>query len=203
MAYALFERIKGLVMEPAGTFQASRDDSPGTVLQYFGILLLFFAIMSALVTAVALSALSMTGMFQGMMFFPGKGFLALVPVIVFANVLIFGFVLSIIAGLWIHFWVLAFGGKNGIGQTLRVFLYGLTPALAFGWIPLAGILFAIWSFILDIIGLRELAGLSPARAFLAMLVAVLIPLVLGLLLFAYFFVPAVQPVMVMRPRMGY
>ncbi|ABS55816.1 hypothetical protein Mboo_1298 [Methanoregula boonei 6A8] len=124
------------------------------------------------------------------------------PVIVFLEILIFGFVFSGLFGLWVHLWVWILGGRNGAGQTLKAFLYGLTPALIFGWIPVVGILFAVWSFILDILGLRELAGLSPARAALAMVIAVLIPLVVVAVFLVVFFLPIIHAAM-MSSRMGY
>ena len=201
MTYALFERARGLIANPVETFVASKEDPGKTVVAYFGILLLFLAVMSALMNALLFSALSSSGFFGTMNPFASK-FMAVMPVIVFLEILIFGFVFSGLFGLWVHLWVWILGGRNGAGQTLKAFLYGLTPALIFGWIPVAGILFAVWSFILDILGLRELAGLSPARAALAMVIAVLIPLVVVAVFLVVFFLPIMHAAM-MSSRMGY
>lgn len=201
MTYALFERIRGLIANPVVTFRDAKDDPGKTVVTYFGILLLFLAVMSALMNALLFTALSVSGFFGTTDPFASK-FMAIMPVIVFLEILICGFILSGLFGLWVHLWVWILGGRNGAGQTLKAFLYGLTPALVFGWIPLVGVLFAVWSFILEIIGLRELAGISPARAALAMLVAVIIPLLVAAVLFAVFFLSPIHAAM-LSPQTGY
>ena len=203
MVYALFERVKGIILNPIGTFQASRNDPEKTVIVYFGVLLLFLAIMSAIVTAITLTALNMSGIFGRIMPVSGTTFMTLIPVITFFEILIVGAVFTLIAGLWIHLWVWILGGRNGILQTMKVFMYGMTPSLVFGWIPLVGILFVIWSFILDILGIRELAGLSTGKAALAMILATLIPLIIAVYLFAVIFLPFMHSAMAMTPRAGY
>ena len=45
-------REKGLLMNPVGTFQASRDDTAKTVFSDFGVLLVFYALLNAIVTAL-------------------------------------------------------------------------------------------------------------------------------------------------------
>ena len=202
MAYALFERVRGLLIHPVETFRGSRDDTEKTVIAYFGILLLFLAVMSSLMNALLCTALSASGFFGMVDPFAAK-FMAILPVIVFFEILIFGLVFSVIFGLWVHLWILILGGRNGVGQTLKAFLYGLTPGLVFGWIPLVGVLFAVWSFILDIIGLRELAGLSPARAALVMIIAVLIPLVVAAVFFVAFFLPLIHSATMTGLQTGY
>ena len=171
MVYALFERVKGIILNPVGTFQGSQDDTEKTVIVYFGVLLLFLAIISAIVTAIMLTALNIFGIFGRTMPVFGTTFMTLMPVISFFEILIVGAVFTLIAGLWIHLWVWILGGRNGIFQTMKAFIYGVTPSLVLGWIPLASILFAIWSFILCIIGIRELAGLSTGKAALAMIIS--------------------------------
>ena len=203
MVYALFERVKGIIRDPVGTFQGSRDDTEKTVIVYFGVLLLFLAIISAIVAAITLTALNMSGIFGRTMPVFGTTFMTLMPVISFFEILIVGAVFTLIAGLWIHLWVWILGGRNGIFQTMKAFIYGVTPSLVLGWIPLASILFAIWSFILCIIGIRELAGLSTGKAALAMIIAALIPIVIAVYLFAVFFLPFMHSAMAMTPQTGY
>lgn len=163
MVYALFERVKGIILNPVGTFQGSQDDTEKTVIVYFGVLLLFLAIISAIVTAIMLTALNIFGIFGRTMPVFGTTFMTLMPVISFFEILIVGAVFTLIAGLWIHLWVWILGGRNGIFQTMKAFIYGVTPSLVLGWIPLASILFAIWSFILCIIGIRHSPGSAPGR----------------------------------------
>jgi hypothetical protein len=57
-----------------------------------------------------------------------------------------------------------------------------------GWIPLVWILAWIWSLILSTLGVRELHGISTTRAVGAVILAVLIPLLVLVLLAAFFFI---------------
>jgi hypothetical protein len=196
-------RAKGLLMNPVGTFQASRDDTAKTVFSYFGVLLVFNAILTAVISAITFTALGALGLYRGMMPAFGMGFVVLMPVLVFVMILVFGTIFTLVFGAWVHLWACILGGKNGIMQTMKVIVYGMTPSLAFGWIPGIGILFAIWSFILDILGIRELAGLSTERAALAMIIAVVIPLIILVYLIVVFYLPFLHSAMAMTPRAGY
>ncbi|MFZ1126660.1 YIP1 family protein [Methanoregula sp.] len=196
-------RAKGLLMNPVGTFQASRDDTAKTVFSYFGVLLVFYALLSAIVTALTVSAMSALGMYSAMLPAHGMGFAVLMPVLVFVIVLIFCTIFTLVAGAWIHLLVWILGGKNGIMQTMKTIVYGMTPSLAFGWIPFIGFLFGIWSFILDIIGVRELGGLSTGKAALAMIIGVAIPLIILVYLIVVFYLPFLHSAMATTPWAGY
>src|SRR5208337_233262 len=119
-------RAKGLLMNPVGTFQASRDDTAKTVFSYFGVLLVFYALLSAIVTALTLSAMSALGMYSAMLPALGMGFAVLMPVLVFLMVLIFCTIFTLVAGAWVHLLVWILGGKNGIMQTMKAIAYGMT-----------------------------------------------------------------------------
>ncbi|MBL7118138.1 MAG: signal peptidase I [Candidatus Syntrophoarchaeum sp.] len=55
-------------------------------------------------------------------------------------------------------------------------MYGATPGCLLGWIPIVGVFAAIWSFIVQIVGIRQLHGLSTRRAVLAVILVISIPL---------------------------
>jgi hypothetical protein len=67
-------------------------------------------------------------------------------------------------------------------------IYGSTPRLLLGWIPFLGILFALWSLVLCVLGVRELHGISTGKAAVAVVVAILIPLIIVILVAAWLFV---------------
>jgi len=204
MADTIIAKMKGFLLNPVETFKASRDDSPGTVFTYFGIILLVYAILSAVITAITFTALSALGMISSMIpgFTPGLGML--MPVIVFICVIIGGIIGTIIFGAWLHLWVYIFDGRQGIMQTIKAVMYGHTPFLLFGWIPLISFIFAIWTLILDIFGVRELCGLSTGRAVTALVVAIVIPVLIIAILVVLFIMPAMMSAYSPGlPRAGY
>jgi hypothetical protein len=177
MIDTIVPRIKGFLLNPVETFQQSKNDETGTVFTYFAVLLLFNAILAAIVTAVGIETMNLfSGMSWGMAF----------PVMVFFLILVGGFIGTLVLAAWIHLWVYILGGRRGIMQTVHAVMYGSTPRLLLGWIPFLGIIFALWSLVLKVIGIRELQDLSTGKAVLAIAVAVIIPLVIIILAALYF-----------------
>ena len=178
MLNVIVTKVKGFLFNPVETFQQSRDDEPGVVFAYFGALLLISAILSAIVAAIGVE---ITPAYAGMM-----GGVA-IPIAVFFMVLVGGFIFTLIFAAWLHLWVCLLGGKNGIMQTVNAVIYGSTPRLLLGWIPFIGIIFTLWSLVLNILGIRELQELSTGKAILVVAIAVIIPLIILILVAAYFF----------------
>jgi len=174
MIDTMVDRVKGFFLKPVETFRASRKDDLGTVFTYFGALLLFYAVLSSLVRVV-----SGTG--------GAAGIVADLILTVIA-----GFVGMLVFAAWVHLWVYVVGGREGIMQTVNALFYGSTPSLLLSWIPFVGIIFSLWSLVLYVLGIRELQGISTARAVIAVAIAVIIPLVLIALLAAYFMVSVVS-----------
>lgn len=180
MIDSMVTRAKGFLLDPVATFRQCRTDEPGTVFTYFIALLLVNAVLSALIAAIALPG--------GMMMYGGMSGGAATPFMVFFLALIGGFVMTLILAAWIHLWVYLVGGRRGIMQTTSAVIYGDTPGLLLGWIPLIGIIAGLWSLVLVILGIRELQDLSTGRAVLAVAIAVLIPLILIVLAAAFFMI---------------
>lgn len=184
MVLSIVERIKGFLFSPSDTFDASSGDTLGDALKYFVIILLIYAVLSAIIAAVVISMLSgMLGMFG----VPETPFdLSMGPVLavgVFIGLLVGGIIGIFIGGLWLHIWVYLVGGRNGFVQTIKAVIYGDTPSLLLGWIPIINIVTGIWSLIVGIIGVRQLHGLSTGKAALAVILAILIPAVIVVILF--------------------
>jgi hypothetical protein len=190
MIDTLITKVKGFLLNPVETFRQSRADEPPAVFTYFGALLLFYAILSALITAVGIGHMQM---------FAGMSYGLALPVMVFFLVLVGGCIGMLIFAAWLHLWVYIFGGRKGIMQTINAVIYGSTPSLLLGWIPFISFLFSLWSLVLGILGIRELQELSSLKAILAVALAVMIPLILLLLLLAYFMTSAMTVTPVMMP----
>ena len=168
-----------MLTNPVETFRQSKNDEAAGAFTYFGVLLLINAILSAIVATIGMSVMPA---------FAGPSFGPLMPVAIFLMMLVGGAIATLVFSAWLHLWVYILGGRNGIMQTVYAVIYGNTPRLLFGWIPFVGILFALWSLILGIIGIRELQEMGTGRAALAVIIAILIPLILIILLAAYLFV---------------
>lgn len=173
MINSLIIKAKGFLLNPSETFRQTRDDEPYVLLTYFCALLLLNVILSALIEIIfGIGNMHLrTGLSSG----------AAVPVMIIPMVMVCSFFLTLFLAIWIHLWVYIFGGRKGIMQTFKAILYGDTPFLLLGWIPLIGYLFALWSLVLGILGIRELQELSIGKAILAVaaaIITILIPLAL-------------------------
>jgi hypothetical protein len=177
MINTLVDKVRGFLVTPVESFRQSKDDEPGIVFTCFTVLLLIHAILCALIVAVRVDTLPM---------FAGMSWGNVLPVMIFIMVLVGGFAVTLIFAAWLHLWVYLFGGRKGIMQTMKAVMYGSIPRLLLGWIPFIGFIFALWSLVLGILGVRELQEMSTTKAILAVAIAVMIPLILLLLIAAYF-----------------
>jgi hypothetical protein len=119
--------------------------------------------------------------FEGM----GIPLVAGAGVVIFAILMIFVWLLMLfIEAVWLHIFVYILGGRKGYIETLKTIGYGSTPFWLIGWIPIIGwIIGLIWSFILAILGVRELHEMSTGRAAGAVILAlVVILIIIGLVL---------------------
>ncbi|MFA4859420.1 YIP1 family protein [Methanoregula sp.] len=181
MLELIVAKIKGFLLNPVETFRSSREDTSGTVLAYFSALLVLDAVLTSAVTVLGIGFLGAFGQYL-----PHAG--PFLPVVIFLLVLVGGLVWALIISAWIHLWVFIFGGRKGIFQTVKAVLYGLTPSLLFGWIPVIGFFFTLWAIVLEILGIRELQEISSGKAILVLFIAVMIPIFLLIVLALYLMV---------------
>ena len=174
------EKVKGFITAPVITFQKSRDDTLTHALAYFIVLLLANAILT---TILVIAALSIDGLFQAI---PGLGLvfpillfeyyfgggISSVPGTVFVFLIAGGIAGVFIGSAWLHLFTWLLGGRKGYVQTLKSLIYGMTPSLLLGWIPYVSFIGPIWSFVLEILGIRELQEISAGKALTAVLVAI-------------------------------
>ncbi|MDI6810781.1 MAG: YIP1 family protein [archaeon] len=197
MVLSIVERIKGFLFSPSKTFDASKEDMIGDAFKYYVVILMIPAVLLAIIAAVAFSLFA--GMF-GMFGVPAMPFGAamgpLLTVGVFILLLAGGLIGVFIDGLWLHLWVYLVGGRNGVVQTIKAVMYGATPSLLMGWIPIFNVIALIWALIVGIIGVRQLHELSTGKAILAVIVALIIPaIIIGTMVAAF---AATMP----RPEFG-
>ncbi|MBK5190304.1 MAG: YIP1 family protein [Methanosarcinales archaeon] len=187
MVLSIGERIKGFLFSPSDTFDASMEDTLGDAFKYYVVILMIPAVLSAIIIAVLLSLFAgMLGMF-GVPAMPfGAAMAPLLAVGFFVAILIGGIIGVFIDGLWLHLWVYLVGGRNGIGETIKAVMYGATPSLLLGWIPIVNFIALIWALIVGIIGVRQLQELSTGKAVLAVIIAIAIPLIIYVVIFAAF-----------------
>jgi len=183
MIDAIIAKVKGFIVNPVESFRAARPDTPDIIVPYFIALLLIHTVMTAI---ISLAGISVMGMLSPMM--PGFA----MPVVIFFGVLIGGAIVTILFSLWLHLWVYLLGGRKELFETAKAVIYGMTPGMILGWIPFIGFLFCFWSIVLQIIGIRELQEMSSGKALVAMIIAVMVPLIVVVLLAMYFFVSMVS-----------
>jgi hypothetical protein len=172
------EKVKGFLLKPVGSFQKSRGDTFGTSFKYYIILVIIYAVLSTIIAAI----LGAAGMFLGL---PGA-IGAMLPAFVFIYSIVVSIVLWFVFGLWLHLWVYILGGRKGIIQTVNAVYYGNTPYLLLGWIPFVSIIGIIWSFVLWILGVRELQEIPTGKAIVAVVIAIAIIFIVLILIAAYF-----------------
>ena len=181
------ELIKGFFLLPVETFRTVKDTDYRDTLVYFLILVLIYTVLSVPIMLVSLSL--MWPVFNGMFGRLGIGTLTGFGIVSIAVVMIIAaLVFLFIGAAWLHLWVYLLGGRKGYRETLKALAFGDTPALLLGWIPLVGFLAGIWSLVLSILGIRELHGISTARALGAVIIAVAIPLLILVLLALFLFI---------------
>lgn len=185
MVLNLVEKLKGLLMNPVETLQQLREEGLGNAMTYFIIILVVYAALSTIVSMAIL---------QGILAITGTAFPELgtwMPLIIFGTAIVGGLVGIFVGGAWLHLWVYVFGGRKGYLQTVKSLMYGSTPAMLLGWIPVVSIIGAIWAFVLQILGIRELHGMTTGQAVLSVLIAIIIPIIVLILLFSFFLISRV------------
>jgi hypothetical protein len=186
MLNTILTKVQGFLFKPVETFQKSRDDEPVHVFTYFLALLLFDVILTTLLTFLGVG----NKMYAGIT--PGIGS----PAAFFVVIFVAGFIFTLLGSAWVHLWVWVVGGRKGIMQTVKAVMYGMTPNLLLGWIPLVGVIFFIWTLILEVLGIRELHEISTIKAVIVLAIAIIIPLILLIIAFAYFII---SPVVTVAP----
>ncbi|MEI7432846.1 MAG: YIP1 family protein [Methanomicrobiales archaeon] len=173
------EKVRGFILKPVETFQECKEDSLGNALTYYIILVIINAILSTLVLFAGISTLSMYEKIPGM-----EG---IFPAVLFVGIIVGGIIGVFICGAWLHIFVWLLGGRKGYEKTLKAIMYGSTPGLLISWIPIIGIIGALWTLILEILGIQELQEMSTGRAAAAVILAVVVFVIIIIVVALVFF----------------
>ncbi len=165
-------KVRGFLLKPSATFQATRKEGLSSAFQYYVVLLIIFSILVFIVYTLAFT--SLPAVVSGLLPAGLGAELSVYVVFVLFVLRLYGVFLS---GLMYHVFVILFGGTGGVVQTIKTVMYASTPAFVLGWIPIIAIIGDIWALILLIIGLRENQAMPTGRAILV----VLIPLAFSLI----------------------
>lgn len=82
-------------------------------------------------------------------------------------------------GAIIHVFVFFGGGRKGITQTIKAYMFESTASLLFGWIPIINVIPMIWSIVTQIIGIRQLHGITTFRVINAIFI---LPIIFGMII---------------------
>ena len=176
-----YEKVKGFIFEPSKTFDATKEDTLEDALKYYvGIAAIFSALSAVFFVFASTLFGSMIGGF-GMMLGAGAGIIG--AIWLFVTLFILMVISAFIGGAIVHIFVYLLGGRKGIVKTIIALMYGDTPYLLFGWIPLIGLIAIIWSLVLNVLGIRQFQELTTGRAILAILLPLII---IGIIVFIAF-----------------
>jgi len=163
MTLSVRKRISGFLFHPTETFENTRSDTIKDAFLFYILLLLLNAVLS-----VCLAAVIMRGIHLGHSVIGGSVWMGLPGA--FFGTLVEGLILLVVGGLWLHLLVYVTGGRKQIDQTFKVLMYGATPYLLLGWMPLVNLIAGIWAFGIVFIGIRKQHELSTPRAACAFLI---------------------------------
>ncbi len=166
---------------PDKLFSSIKNESMTDTFVYYSIMAFVFLVMNSLIfflsgSFLILDVISFFGPFAEFSF-------ALIFMVLFLLLLFFNIALAAVY----HVFVKLFGGKSNFNATFKAISYGFTPAALLGWIPFLGFLISIHYFYLNVKGIAILHKISAHRAFLALLLPVIIILVLLSVFLAAFF----------------
>jgi hypothetical protein len=186
--------VKGFLMNPVETLKKSRDEPVEFTLKYYTLIVLFNAVLTALIALILGGHGTLNAMHQLMAQFgwalPLIGAIGAVLTVIVITIL--AMVFLFIFGGWLHIWVYLAGGRKDYMHTVKALAYGSTPAMVIGWIPFVGpFIGGIWTLVLDVLSVREMHQISTEKAVGAVALAVLIPIII-LMLMAAALLPAMM-----------
>ncbi|NJD77483.1 MAG: hypothetical protein FIB08_10380 [Candidatus Methanoperedens sp.] len=190
------EKVKGFLIKPSKTFDASKDDTLIEALKYyliiaaihsaFGILLWMFVLSGNFVLPPSYILLPLYVTLFGSVF--GKYWGITLgreiegALLTFLILLIFRTLRVFIGGAILHACLIIVGRKKGITQAIKALMYGSTPAFLFHLIPVIGFFAVMWSLVLEIIGTRQLQEITTGRAIVAVFMSIIIVVILSVIL---------------------
>lgn len=161
------EKIKKVILSPNEFFDAIKTEEGITqAFIYYAILSLIYSILFGIFYFLMPT-------FLGPMPFGELG----IAMIVISYVV--GLISVFIYAVITHIFTKIVGGNGNYSATFKSLVYASTPSLLLGWVPMIGVIFAIFSLYLMIKGISKLHGITMLRAFVAVFI---IPLIIGIVI---------------------
>jgi|GEM_PF-1124931 len=195
MGYMLddqFRIVKGLLVSPVETFEGLATSPLSRSYQYYVFLLLVYTVLVGIISATSslMTYYNMVIQFASVPLF-GSFLISKMELLkpVFVNMSLFSVYLLFIflffgiflKGLFLHAFIILFGGDKGAVKTIQVLMYSVTPFFLIGWIPYISILGLLWAVILCILGFHIFQQIPVWKAALVIMVPTLF-MIIGLLL---------------------
>ena len=160
MTRPILKTMPDVLINPVHAFRSVSDASPAESWVYYFWLLSVFALGRISLTVIGVED---PFLINGLS----------VAFIFFLTILVAGYLFLLFDTYIVNYVASLVGGKPQDHSAFRILTYSATPALLFGWIPVIGIAGIFYSVILEIIGLRELLGLTLPRAILVLVMGVI------------------------------
>jgi hypothetical protein len=173
------EKVKGFLLEPSKTFDALKEEPLEEAVKYYAVIAAVYSALLALLLAFADNLVGPIMGFEKMRIMMGAGTGIGAAIIFFVVFMIIAIASAFIFGAILHIFVYIVGRRRGIAQTIKAIMYGSTPSLLFGWIPVINFIAIIWSLIAEIIGIRQLHELTTGKA---IWVVVILPIITAIIL---------------------
>ncbi|MDD1701933.1 MAG: YIP1 family protein [Methanoregula sp.] len=149
-----YEKAKAFLMAPVEALQKSRSDTTESMLRYYVLIVLFNAILTALIALIfgghgTLNVMSQLMKQLGWVipFIGAVGTILMVIVVVILTI-----IFLFLCAIWFHIWIYVAGGRKGYMDTVKALAYGSTPVMIIGWIPVIGsFIGSIWTFVLEVL----------------------------------------------------
>ena len=181
-------KVKGFLVSPTQTFQASKEDSLSGAFRYYTVLLVIWAILAAIVwIAIGYLAFEDAIIRIGNMGFFGNQIAQALDnfgafVVSFQLFTIYAFSFLSLVGIFFnaffwHVFALLFGAKKEFTQTIKTTMYAATPFFLLGWIPFIAIIGWLWYLVLMVLGLSEMQEMKVSEATMAIVVPIILVLI--------------------------
>lgn len=185
LRYGFVAKLKEVLLHPTTFFEVVKEE------EGYKPVIMYLAILGAIIVLLQIAVQAITESL-GIVINPGgiytnispetevgtAGYICMAGMIPIVIGLLIG-ISFVMSGIF-HLSSLVFGARQPFLQTYKAIVYGQTPSMIFSTLSsvlnfeFLGIFFSIWGYILMVIGLKSLQGLSTGRA----IGTILIPVVL-------------------------
>ena len=172
-------KAKGFLSEPSRAFESARDEAIEEAMKYYLFIAAVYSLLSAIMYAIIYAMVSPVVSKYDLLTEPhgiaeifSDFFMSLMLMII--GVFIWGVLL--------HIFVYILGGRKEITRTLKAVIYGSTPLVLMGWIPLIGIFGWIWLFALHVVGIQQYQEISTGRAIASVMIPIILIFMLAIVL---------------------